>query len=74
MKKSLMTIVLMAMGLSVVSAQTVTVKGTVTSAEDGLPLSGVAVILEGTAKGTLTDDDGNWILTHDGGGICYLPV
>lgn len=75
MKKSLLTIVLVTMGLSSVFAQTVSLKGTVTSAEDGQPLSGVAVILEGSTKGTLTDDAGNWTLATDvGGGICYSPV
>jgi len=37
----------------------VLVKGTVT-ADDGLPLPGVNVILEGTAQGTQTDFDGNF--------------
>lgn len=67
MKKCLLVLVLFCAGLSMWS-QTVTVKGTVTSSEDGQPLSGVAVILDGTTNGTLTDLDGNWSLDVSGGG------
>ena len=38
------------------------VQGTVTSAEDGLPLIGVSVIEQGTTNGTVTDFDGNYEL------------
>ena len=75
MKKCLLVLVLFCTGLSL-SAQTMAVKGTVTSSEDGQPLSGVAVILEGTTKGTLTDLDGNWSLDvpESGGGLFYSPA
>jgi TonB-linked SusC/RagA family outer membrane protein len=36
------------------------VSGTVTAAEDGLPIPGVNVVVEGTTKGTATDVDGNY--------------
>ena len=42
-------------GFSALMAQTVTIKGTVTSAEDGLPIPSVAVTVKGTTLGTLTD-------------------
>ena len=42
------------------SAQTIT--GTVTAAEDGLPLTGVSVIVKGTTSGTVTDLDGKFSL------------
>src|SRR5688572_5413875 len=48
---------------SIASAQTRTVTGTVTSGEDGLPLPGVNVVVEGTTKGTVTDVDGNYSIT-----------
>lgn len=67
MKKYLLTLVMMAFGLSL-SAQSLSLKGKVTSSEDGLPLSGVAVILDGTSVGTLTDDSGNWSLEASSGG------
>lgn len=38
------------------------VTGTVTSAEDGLPIPGVNVIVQGTTKGTTTDAEGQYSL------------
>lgn len=43
------------------------VSGTVTAAEDGLPIPGVNVVVEGTTKGTATDVDGNYSLQLDAG-------
>ncbi|RMG23595.1 MAG: SusC/RagA family TonB-linked outer membrane protein [Bacteroidetes bacterium] len=40
-----------------------TITGTITSAEDGKPLSGVSVLILGTTKGTLTDFEGKFQLT-----------
>lgn len=76
MKRSLLTIFFLAMGLSAVFAQTVTVRGTVTDVEDGQPLAGVAVIQEGTSNGTLTDNDGRWSLSVNnlGGQLFYSLV
>ena len=48
------------MGCTALMAQTVTIKGTVTSAEDGLPIPSVAVAVRGTTLGTLTDGAGNY--------------
>jgi TonB-dependent starch-binding outer membrane protein SusC len=44
-------------------AQTRTVNGKVTSSEDGLPLPGVNVVVQGTTKGTVTDVEGNYSIT-----------
>ena len=61
-------------GLSLINAQTRTVTGTVTSAEDGIGIPGVNVIVKGTTVGTATDLDGNYsivvpegqkVLTYD---------
>ncbi|MBI1770166.1 MAG: TonB family protein [Bacteroidetes bacterium] len=38
------------------------ISGKVISAEDGQPLSGVNVVIEGTAQGTVTDSNGNFTL------------
>jgi len=38
----------------------VNVKGVVTSAEDGLGMPGVSIIVKGTTQGTVTDLDGNY--------------
>lgn len=45
-------------------AQNIEISGTVTSADDGLPLPGVSILVEGTQKGTITDFDGNYTLTN----------
>jgi TonB-dependent starch-binding outer membrane protein SusC len=47
---------------NLVFAQSVTVTGTVTSAEDGLPLPGVNIVIKGTTAGTVTDVDGRYSL------------
>lgn len=41
-------------------AQEKTITGTVTSVDDGLPLPGASVMVEGTTKGTQTDLDGKY--------------
>lgn len=43
-------------------AQDLTIKGLVTSKDDGQPLPGVAVLIKGTLKGTITDFDGNYVI------------
>lgn len=43
--------------------QDITITGTVTSSEDGLPLPGVSIIVEGTTTGTQTDFDGNYSIS-----------
>ncbi len=43
-------------------AQNITVKGTVTSAEDGLPVVGASVFVQGTVNGAVTDIDGHYQL------------
>jgi Ca-activated chloride channel family protein len=47
-----------------------TIMGKVTSQEDGNALPGVNVLLKGTTTGTVTDDQGNYLITApDQGGI-----
>jgi TonB-linked SusC/RagA family outer membrane protein len=45
-----------------VSAQSRTIKGTVTGENDKQALPGVSVVIKGTQKGTITDADGNYQL------------
>ena len=47
------------MFIGIASAQS-TVKGVVTSAEDGLPVIGASVVVQGTTMGAITDLDGNF--------------
>ncbi len=50
-------------------AQTITVTGSITSAEDSMPLPGVNVIVKGTTNGTNTDFDGNYTITAQRGDV-----
>ncbi|MHA7111372.1 SusC/RagA family TonB-linked outer membrane protein [Sunxiuqinia elliptica] len=50
-------------------AQDITVSGTVTAKEDGQPLPGVSVVIQGTTIGTITDFDGNYALGVPADGI-----
>ena len=61
MKKILF--ILACMMLSVAMMASVTVTGTVISAEDGLPVIGASVLEKGTSNGTITDFDGMYELT-----------
>ena len=61
MKKILF--VLTCLMLSAVMMASVTVTGTVISAEDGLPVIGASVLEKGTSNGTITDFDGMYELT-----------
>ncbi|WP_047417377.1 TonB-dependent receptor [Cellulophaga sp. Hel_I_12] len=49
--------------LGLVSAQTMQISGTVTSAGDNMPLPGASVIVKGTTNGTSTDFDGRFTIT-----------
>ncbi len=51
--------------LGVVSAQERTVTGTVTS-QDGAPLPGVNIVIQGTMQGAVTDIDGNYSIKVPG--------
>jgi TonB-linked SusC/RagA family outer membrane protein len=57
---------LMALIVHVSFAQEKTVSGTVTD-QDGLPLPGVNIVVEGTTNGTQTDFDGNYSITASEG-------
>ncbi|MDX9854139.1 MAG: hypothetical protein RBS81_10190, partial [Tenuifilaceae bacterium] len=59
MKRTFVFVVLFAMlGLQLAFAQTKQITGTVTSADDGLGIPGVSVIVKGTTIGATTDIDG----------------
>ena len=45
-------------------AQGLRISGTITSAEDNLPLPGVSVVVKGTTTGTITNFDGNYELAN----------
>ncbi|MFA9372228.1 MAG: SusC/RagA family TonB-linked outer membrane protein [Labilibaculum antarcticum] len=63
MKKMIgLFVLLIFMGLQVVTAQSKQISGTITSAEDGLGMPGVSVVLKGTTIGASTDIDGRYSL------------
>jgi TonB-linked SusC/RagA family outer membrane protein len=49
-------------GVNFLHAQTVQITGTVTSAEDGMPIPGASVSVKGTSIGAATDLDGKYTL------------
>ncbi|WP_304411635.1 carboxypeptidase-like regulatory domain-containing protein, partial [Bacteroides acidifaciens] len=66
--RAVMLVLLMAVvSLGTVSAQAITVSGTVTDAKDGTPLVGCSVSVKGTTNGVITNMDGQYsILTKKG--------
>lgn len=61
-KFTLMLALLIFAGVQIILAQT-TVKGTVTSSEDGKGIPGATVVVKGTQTGVTTDMSGNYSLT-----------
>ncbi len=57
-----LTCLLISVGLTTAQNQTVT--GTVISEEDGEPVVGASVLVEGTTVGTITDIDGRFTLSN----------
>lgn len=51
-------------GIGLVAAQTRSVTGVVTSAEDSQPIVGASVLVKGTTLGTITDIDGKFQLSN----------
>ena len=63
-KKMYSLLLCLCLSISTVFAQNITVKGTVTSAEDGLPVVGASVFVQGTTNGTVTDVSGQYTLKN----------
>ena len=62
MARSLRLMLLLTLFSSALWAQVKSVRGIVTSAEDGKPVPGVAVVEKGTTNGTVTNADGSYEL------------
>ena len=58
MKKIIYFLIMYSVYFYGVYAQDVSLKGVVTSADDGLPLPGATILVKGTATGTITNFDG----------------
>ena len=63
LSKFLTVIVAFFFTLGELYAQNVTVTGTVTSSDDGLPLAGVTVLQKGTTNGLVTDTNGKYSIS-----------
>ena len=75
-KRLMMFIAGLFLSMGVALAQT-QVNGTVTSADDGEPVIGASVLVEGTKTGTVTDINGNFQLSAPAGStlvVSYLGM
>ena len=65
MKRKLMFLMtFLNIGIGLVTAQTSRVTGLVTSEEDGQPVVGASILVNGTTLGTITDIDGKFTITN----------
>lgn len=69
MKKELLFILFVLIGISNAIAQTRTVSGKITGADDGLPLPGVSIKVKGTTTGTTSNAEGNYTISASAGDI-----
>jgi len=69
MCKKLIVLFLLILGTSTLFAQSKEITGLVTSKDDGAPLPGVSVIVQGTTKGTETDFDGKYSIQVSTGDV-----
>ena len=60
----MLLLALLVVGIGLVNAQISKVTGIVTSEEDGFPVVGASVLVKGTTVGTVTDLDGNFVLSN----------
>ncbi|MDR1552128.1 MAG: von Willebrand factor type A domain-containing protein [Prevotellaceae bacterium] len=67
--KTVMFLALATIAIANVNAQTITVKGKITDANDGTAISYCAVSVEGTANITYSDNDGNYSISVGKGKI-----
>ncbi|MCG8580415.1 MAG: SusC/RagA family TonB-linked outer membrane protein, partial [Bacteroidales bacterium] len=68
-QRGLMGALMLLLSVGIAFAQDVTISGTVTGAEDGMPIPGVSVVQKGTTNGTITDIDGNYSITAPTGAV-----
>ena len=65
MKRKLMFLMtFLFIGIGLVTAQTSRVTGLVTSEEDGQPVVGASILVNGTTLGTITDIDGKFTIAN----------
>ena len=65
MKRKLMFLMtVLFIGIGLMTAQTSRVTGLVTSEEDGQPVVGASILVNGTTLGTITDIDGKFTIAN----------
>lgn len=72
MKRLVLSFVLLMFGVAAVYAQQRTITGTVTGKDDGLPLPGVSVLVDGTKTGTQTGQDGRYAIQLPAGATALV--
>ena len=70
--KKIFSILMCMIATMALHAQAQSVTGTVVDAENGEPLIGVSVLVEGTSVGTVTDLDGNFVINAKEGALLQL--
>lgn len=63
MKKLTLIVCVLLLSMLIVNAQTRQITGVVTSADDGLGMPGVSIVIKGTTSGTTTDFDGRFSIS-----------
>lgn len=63
-KKLVLTLACVLSFAGIASAQVSKITGTVTFADDGTPVIGASVFIDGTTVGTVTDIDGKYVITN----------
>ena len=75
MKRKLMFLMtFLFIGIGLVTAQTSRVTGLVTSEEDGQPVVGASILVNGTTLGTITDIDGKFTITNVPSSAFFSPI
>ena len=75
MKRKLMLLLTcLFVGIGLVTAQNSRVTGVVVSQEDGQPVVGASILVKGTTVGSITDLDGNFVLSNVPGSAKSLVV
>lgn len=73
-KKMMMFFAYILIGVGVTIAQTQKITGVVSSEDDGLPIIGASVLVQGTSMGTITDIDGNFTLMNAPASAKHIEV
>jgi TonB-linked SusC/RagA family outer membrane protein len=72
MKKLLQSLFILVLFVSSAMAQNRTITGTVIGKDDGLPLPGVSIKIQGSSAGTSTDANGKYVLSVPAGEVTLL--